>query len=369
MSETRETSNRSWSWISLIALAVAIIALAVTIIDLLFGGNLVQQFTGCSIRDILRQSCSAPEPSPSSSPAPDSGNLKIVSSLPMTGNETQVTQVFVNAMRLRLEQANYQACGGRYTIEYESWDDASAALDNWDPEVEAANANKAVNDKKIIAYLGTWNSGAARISIPILNNAPLVMISPGNTRPSLTKPGTGESDEPYKYYPTGIRNYTRVSMPDDVQGEGAARFIKEYLNATTVFLLDDQTIYSQAVTAAFEETASQIGLTILGHDQIEPTDASYISLMQKINISNNGNPPDVVYASVFIDNNVTQLLKDKVSIMGDNSIVKFVGPDAIQDKILIDVAGANIAQGVYASFTFCPLITYQNLARHFTEIM
>ena len=349
MSETREIGSRSW---------IPLIALVIAIIILLFGDNLVQQLTGCSIGDFLRQSCSAPEPSPSSSPAPNAGNLKIVSSLPMTGNDfgqTLVTQAFANAMRLRLEQANYRACGGTYTIEYESWDDASVALGDWDPTVEASNAEKAANDEKIIAYLGTWNSAAARISIPILNNAgPLVMISPGNTRPGLTKPGTGDSDEPYKYYPTGIRNYTRVSIADDVQGEVAARFVKEYLSGRTVYILEDQTLYGKALASAFQRTASQIGLTIIGHDQIDSTASSYISLMQKINISNNGNPPDVIYASLLIDSNAAQLLKDKVSIMGDNSIVKFVGPDGIQDKTLIDVAGANIAQGVYTSFTFLP---------------
>ena len=97
--------------------------------------------------------------------------LKIVSSLPMTGSSLTQTQTIVNSEQLRLAQANNQACGGKYTLAYEAWDDASAALGKWDPAVETENANKAAADPSIIAYLGTFNSGAAKLSIPILNQA------------------------------------------------------------------------------------------------------------------------------------------------------------------------------------------------------
>ena len=54
----------------------------------------------------------------------------------------------------------------------------------WDAATEAANASKAVNDPDVVVYLGTYNSGAARASIPILCQANLVMISPANTCPA-----------------------------------------------------------------------------------------------------------------------------------------------------------------------------------------
>src|SRR6266540_5487781 len=128
--------------------------------------------------------------------------LKIVSSLPMTGASLTQTQTIVNAEKLRLEQAGNKACGGKYTLTYEAWDDASAALGKWDPAVETENGNKASADKSIIAYLGTFNSGAAKLSIPILNQAgPLVMISPANTYSGLTKTIGAEDGEPDKYYP------------------------------------------------------------------------------------------------------------------------------------------------------------------------
>jgi branched-chain amino acid transport system substrate-binding protein len=280
--------------------------------------------------------------------------LKIVSSLPMTGSSLTQTQTIVNAMQLRLEQAGGKACGDKYTVIYEAWDDASAAQGQWDPAVETENANKAAADKSIVAYLGTFNSGAAKLSIPILNGAgPLVMISPANTNPGLTKadkdlPGVTDS-----YYPTGVRSYARVVAADDIQGKVAANFVKS-LGATTVYILDDQQLYGKGVADVFEVTAGEIGLTVVGHEGIDPKAADYKALMTKISTSNAGGPPDAIYVGMVVDSNASQLLKDKVAIMGDNTVVKYIGADGIQTQAFIDGAGADVAEGVYASVAGVP---------------
>jgi len=276
--------------------------------------------------------------------------LKIVSSLPMTGASLTQTQTIVNAEMLRLEQANYSACGGKYKIEYEAWDDASAALGKWDPAVETENGNKAAADKSIVAYLGTFNSGAAKLSIPILNQAgPLVMISPANTYAGLTKPGKGEADEPDKYYPSGVRNYARVVTADDVQGKVDAGFMFNQLGVKSVYILDDQELYGKGVADVFDATAKSLGMTVLGHEGIDPKAADYKALMTKISTSNAGGPPDGIFVGMVVDNNASQLLKDKVAIMGDNNKVKYMGPDGVQTQAFIDGAGAEVAEGAYGS--------------------
>jgi branched-chain amino acid transport system substrate-binding protein len=281
--------------------------------------------------------------------------LKIVSSLPMTGSSLTQTQTIVNAMQLRLDQAGGKACGDKYTIVYESWDDASAALGKWDPAVETENANKAAADKSVVAYLGTFNSGAAKLSIPILNGAgPLVMISPANTNPGLTKADKDLAGVTDSYYPSGVRNYARVVAADDIQGFVAANFVKNELGATTVYILDDQELYGKGIADVFEAQAGAIGLSVVGHEGIDPKAADYKALMTKISTSNAGGPPDAVYVGMVVDNNASQLLKDKVAIMGDNETVKFVGPDGIQTQAFIDGAGADVAAGVYASVAGVP---------------
>jgi branched-chain amino acid transport system substrate-binding protein len=287
--------------------------------------------------------------------ASGSKTLKIVSSLPMTGSSLTQTQTIVNAEQLRLSQANYQACGGKYKLAYEAWDDASAAQGQWDPAVETENGNKAAADPSIIAYLGTFNSGAAALSIPILNQAGLVMISPANTYAGLTKPGKGGPNEPEKFYPTGVRNYARVVTADDVQGKVDANFMHDQLGVKTVYILDDQQLYGKGIADVFEATAKSLGMTVLGHEGLDTKAADYKALMTKISTSNNGQPPDGIFAGMVVDSNASQLLKDKVAIMGDNTKVKFMGPDGVQTQAFIDGAGKDVAEGAYASVGGTPV--------------
>ena len=122
-------------------------------------------------------------------------------------------------------------CNGQFKIDYVSLDDATAAAGKWDAAKEQENANKAVSDPDAMVYLGPFNSGAAKVSIPILNQAkpgPLAMISPANTYPGLTKgPEFGaDKGEPDVYYPAGKRSYFRVVPADDIQGAVAARWAR-----------------------------------------------------------------------------------------------------------------------------------------------
>src|SRR5262245_22609632 len=130
--------------------------------------------------------------------------IKIVSSLPRTGSANAQTTTIVNGIKLAIEQAGGKV--GNFTIEYKDGDDATAQRGNWDPALEAANADAAIKDPDVMVYIGTYNSGAAKISIPKLNQAGLVMLSPANTYPGLTKPGTGEANEPQIYRPSGKIN-------------------------------------------------------------------------------------------------------------------------------------------------------------------
>ena len=111
----------------------------------------------------------APSPSPavkaaSPSPAAAGGTIKIVSSLPRTGSSKGQTDTIVNAIRMALNESGNRA--GNFTITYEDMDDATAAKGQWDAAKEAENANRAVNDPDVMVYLGTFNSGAAAVSIP-----------------------------------------------------------------------------------------------------------------------------------------------------------------------------------------------------------
>src|SRR5947207_861378 len=95
--------------------------------------------------------------------ANDPGMIKIVSSLPRTGSANAETGTIVNGIRMALEEAGWKV--GAFRLQYEDWDDASPQRGNWDAAIEAANADRAIKDQNAMVYIGTYNSGAAKISI------------------------------------------------------------------------------------------------------------------------------------------------------------------------------------------------------------
>ncbi|PSB03422.1 branched-chain amino acid ABC transporter substrate-binding protein [Merismopedia glauca] len=290
---------------------------------------------------------SSPGSTSSTNTSASSNTVKIISSFPLTGSAVGQTKTIVNGIEQALAETNSSVCEGKLKIEYESLDDATAASGKWDPAKEAENANKAVSDPNVVAYIGTFNSGAAKISIPILNQANLVMVSPANTAVGLTKAG-GEPGEPDKYYPTGKRNYARVVPADDLQGSAGANWAKS-LGVKKVYILDDQEVYGKGLADVFEKTAKEIGLQVLGHEGIDAKASDYKALMTKIKASS----PDMIYFGGITQNNAGQLIKDMRNVGMTPEKVKFMGPDGTFEQALIDATGKD-AEGVYATFGGVP---------------
>lgn len=261
--------------------------------------------------------------------APKTGPVKFVSSLPLTGSASAQSGTIVNGIRLALEETGGKI--GDFSVAYESWDDASAKKGDWDPEVEAQNADRAAKDPSIHFYLGTYNSGAAKIAMPILNQANLVMISPANTYTGLTKPGLGEPNEPAVYRPTGKVNYHRVVPADDIQGKVGAEWMKA-MGAKRVYVLDDRGLYGKGIADVFVATAEELGLTVVGREGTDPKAQEYRSLMTKIKAAN----PDFVYFGGTTQTNAGQISKDMVAVGLD---AKLMLPDGCFEQAFISAAG------------------------------
>lgn len=271
--------------------------------------------------------------------------VKIVSSLPRTGSANAQTTTIVNGIRLALDEVNHKV--GDFTVDYEDWDDASATKGDWDPAVEAANANKAIKDPSLLFYIGTYNSGAAKISMPILNQANIVMISPANTYTGLTKPGMGEANEPDVYRPTKRITYFRVVPADDIQGAVAAQWMKQ-MSAKSVYVLDDRGLYGKGIADVFQATAEDLGLNVLGREGIDPKAQEYRSLLTKIK----GLDPDFVYFGGTTQTNAGQIAKDIVAI---GLRAKLMVPDGCFEQAFIQAAGAdNANERVFVTFGGVP---------------
>lgn len=261
--------------------------------------------------------------------------VKFVSSLPRTGSANAQTTTIVNGIRLALEQAGSRA--GDFEISYEDWDDASPERGNWDPALEAANSDKAIADPSIVAYLGPYNSGAAKISMPKLNQAQLLQISMGATYPGLTKPGKGEANEPRVYRPSGAVTFYRVVPADDIQGAVGAKWAQS-MGAKSVYVLHDRELYGKGVAEVFQKTAKAIGLDVSGFEGIDSKASNYRALGTKIRAKK----PDVVFFGGLTQTNAGQLAKDLRAAGVD---AKLMVPDGCFEKAFIEAAGRDSVEG------------------------
>ena len=120
---------------------------------------------------------------------------------------------------------------------------------SWDPELVNANADRAADDPRAIAYLGELGHGASAISMPTLNDAGLLQVSPedGLTSLTTTPPGRPRS-LPERLWPSGRRNFVRVVPRDLLQAETLVDLLGER-GAERPVVVFDQEVYGRELAA------------------------------------------------------------------------------------------------------------------------
>ena len=177
----------------------------------------------------------------------------------------------------------------------------------------------------------------------------MLMVSHANTNPGLTK--AWDPGEPNKYYPNGTRNYARVITTDDFQGAAAAQFAAQDLKVKNCYIINDNETYGQGVARAFQTEATKQGINVLGNTAWDAKQPNYTAFFQSIKAKN----PDCLYVGGIFDNNGGQLVKDKVKVLGPNSVVKLMGPDGFTGYPQLD----KLAEGQGMYLTFAGLSTAQ----------
>ncbi len=280
--------------------------------------------------------------------APAEGKTVVVSSdLPLQGASADASADTNLAINLLLKQVGNKA--GAHTIEFKEYDNSTAAAGAWDAATCTANANAHVQNAAEVAVMGTYNSGCAKLEVPILNqdpSGPMLMISHANTNPGITK--AWDPGEPDIFYPTGVRNYGRIIATDDFQGKAGAEFAAE-LGLKNCYVLNDTQTYGQGVAKAFADAGPDNGINIIANDGWDSKQPNYTALFEKVKSAN----PDCVYLGGINDNNGQQLVKDKVKVLGPNDgAVKLLAPDGFTGYP--ELRAMPEAQGMYISFAGVP---------------
>jgi len=263
--------------------------------------------------------------------------LTIYSSLPLQGTSKDQSEAVIDGEMLALKQAGEKV--GKYTIKYESLDDSTAQNPGTADEAQTAdNARKAVQDPTTIFYLGEFNSGGTKVSLPILNKAGIPQISPSNTAVGLTtdEPGA-DPGEPDKYYPTGERTYARIVPKDTIQGAALATIMQED-GCKTVAIANDKTTYGAGLARNVETSAKELGLEVTSNDGTDRNAPNYRSLAEGIDA-------DCFIGSGVTGENYIQLFKDVAAAQPD---IKLYGPDGVAEAAFTDPKEGGIPADVGA---------------------
>jgi branched-chain amino acid transport system substrate-binding protein len=256
------------------ALVAAVVALAVSS----GSGGAKKSAASVPTVDTTPSTGSAAPPAPAAPPI--QGNvLTVYASAPLQGGSGQQGQAIENGAQLALDSVGGSV--GAYTIDYKPLDDSLAVTGAADEGQAAKNARAAVQDQTAIGYLGDYNSGISKVTIPLLNAAGIAQISPSNTYDGLTTPVGAEPGEPAKYYPTGQRTYARIVPNDTVQARALVLAMKGD-GCTSIHVWNSGSTYSAALAAGIVTDAKQRGMTVEGNDRYRPTAASYRGLAAQV---------------------------------------------------------------------------------------
>ncbi len=263
--------------------------------------------------------------------------LTIYSSLPLQGDNRPQSEDVIRGEQLALEEAGGKA--GETKIKYVSLDDATAASGKWEPGKVSENARKAVGDDTTIAYLGEFNSGASAISIPLLNEAGILQVSPSNTYVGLTRAEGAEKGEPQKYQPSGQKTFGRVVPADHIQAAAQASYMKDE-GVTKIYILNDKEVYGKGLADQVEKIAAEQGIEVLGNDGIDVKAANFRSLAAKIKSSG----ADGFFYGGITQNKGVQLFKD---VNASNPDIKMFGPDGVAESAFSEKLGSKVEKNVF----------------------
>jgi branched-chain amino acid transport system substrate-binding protein len=270
--------------------------------------------------------------------------IDIYSSLPLQGAVNVQTVPLLNGIKLALAQAGGKA--GQFTVKYTSMDDSTAtsAATTCDLNQSQANARKAATDTKAVLYIGEFNSGCSKVTIPILNQAGVPQISPANTYVGLTTNDPGSAPgEPQKYYPTGKRTFLRIVPRDSIQAEAGDVAMKE-AGCTRVAVANDKTAYGAGLATQVGLHAKENGLTVTGDTALDPTSPNFRAYASSIK----GQGVNCVYTG-FNPTGEVELAKD---IHAAIPTAKIFGGDGICSAAVTNPAKGGFPKSIAPLF-FC----------------
>ena len=274
-------------------------------------------------------------------------DVLIASDLMLQGGARVLTTQMAQAIAFVLRRRDFRA--GDFGVAYQSCDDSIASTGLFDLPKCAANARAYSANPDVVGVVGTFNSPCAATEIPILNraaNGGLAMVSPSNSFVGLTRTGPGApAKELARLYPTGRRNYARVSPADDMQMAALALYVRRLGHERVAVLDDGDGGYGVPLALAFDRAARRLGLRVVLHESWDPQASSYRGLVQAVGRSG----AQAVVLSGLLDTNGAQVVRELRSQLGPEFTL--LGNEGFTPvSLLLERAGA-AGRGMYVSLS------------------
>lgn len=262
--------------------------------------------------------------------------LKIGFSFPLTGADADQSDAMLRGAQMAMDDVNAKGGAGGYKLELVVYDSATPAAGQYDPAQAATNYKKFIADSVVIAAVGTSMSGEGKAVSPILSEADMATVSPSATNPDITDPRFIA-----QYRPKGKAVFFRNVTTDAYQGPNMANYAYHKLHVRKVYVLDDSGAFGVGIADSFSRRAKELGMTVLGRDQLNPKEPDYKTSLTKIK----GMNPDALYYG-GVSQAATKLARQAYEIMP--KVIK-LGSDGIYDLAFPEQSGKEAAEGWYAT--------------------
>lgn len=260
--------------------------------------------------------------------APASANttLKIAYQGPLTGPEAQTGTDGIRGVKLALKI--YNASKPKIKVEvYEGDDQGDDALG------KTVGAGIAA-DPAVVGVLTAY-SGPTIAALPSYKAAGLVIVSPSATRVGLTDPASPSYGAPV---------FHRIVSNDDLQGPALARAATTGVKNPTVFMVSDQTSYSEGL---FSSVKAALGTALEASDKAAKGTTDFSATISKVKASKAN---VVIYTGYYADGaKFVKQLRDK------NYKGVFAAGDGVLNSEFPKLAGKRQSEGARLTAPIVPL--------------
>lgn len=246
--------------------------------------------------------------------AGETGPIKVGITGPFTGPYADPGIAIRNAGELAIADIN--AAGGINGRQLQAFtaDDACDAQ-------QGVQAAQKLLTQKIIAIVGGYCSGA---SIPesdtLRRNGDLPFITAASSNPKFTD--------------QGYDNVFRMVSRDDAEAPADVSFMKQWLKASKIAIMHDNTTYAKGVADSAKQAAQSEGLTVTYFDAITPGQKDYTAALVRVGTTH----PDVLFYTGYYPE-FGLLAKEYVQL---SPSYKLNGDSACADPSVIKVAGTAV---------------------------